>query len=117
MKDCATLEVEAALGEHKKLGSRQALQSQQLHFFPQLQALLSFIGQFLPLFLQLCGVGSAANALVQIAAARIENRIFAYVFMLLISFVKWAKSKPKMHSLVRLEYLEGQTLQPEEIEA
>src|SRR5438067_10150476 len=48
-KDCATLEVEAALGEHKKLGSRQALQSQQLHFFPQLQALLSFIGQFLPL--------------------------------------------------------------------
>ncbi|PYL46695.1 MAG: hypothetical protein DMF40_11390 [Verrucomicrobia bacterium] len=88
MKDCATLEVEAALGEHKKLGSRQALQSQQLHFFPQLQALLSFIGQFLPLFLQLCGVGSAANALVQIAAARIENRIFAYVFMLLISFVK-----------------------------
>jgi hypothetical protein len=53
-----------------------------------LQALLSFIGQFLPLFLQLCGVGSAANALVQIVAARIENRIFAYVFMLLISFAK-----------------------------
>jgi hypothetical protein len=26
---------------------------QQLHFFPQLQALLSFIGQFLPVFLQL----------------------------------------------------------------
>jgi hypothetical protein len=29
------------------------IQPQQLHFFPQLQALLSFIGQFLPLFLQL----------------------------------------------------------------
>jgi hypothetical protein len=63
-------------------------ESQQLQFFPQLQALLSFIGQFLPLFLQLCGVGSAANALVQIAAARIENRIFAYVFILSISFAK-----------------------------
>jgi len=62
--------------------------SQQLQFFPQLQALLSFIGQFLPLFLQLCGVGSAANALVQIAAARIENRIFAYVFILSISLGK-----------------------------
>jgi len=50
-----------------------------------LQALLSFIGQFLPLFLQLCGVGSVANALVQIAAAKIDNRILAYVFMLLMS--------------------------------
>jgi hypothetical protein len=53
-----------------------------------LQALLSFIGQFLPLFLQLWGVGSAANALVQIAATKIDNRILAYVFMLLISFAK-----------------------------
>jgi hypothetical protein len=34
-------------------GSDRALQFQQLQFFPQLQALLSFIGQFLPLFLQL----------------------------------------------------------------
>jgi hypothetical protein len=67
-----------------------------------LQDLLSFIGQFLPLFLQLCGVGSAANALVQIAAARIENRIFAYVFMLLISCAKSTKSKAK----IRLEYLD-----------
>jgi hypothetical protein len=33
------------------------------------------MGQFLPLFLQLCGVGSAAKALLQIAAAKIENRI------------------------------------------
>jgi hypothetical protein len=46
------------------------------------------MGQFLPLFLQLCGVGSAANALVQIAAARIEKRIFTYVFILSISFGK-----------------------------
>ena len=29
-----------ALSEHKKPSSRQALQSQQLQFFPQLQALL-----------------------------------------------------------------------------
>jgi hypothetical protein len=82
-----------------------------------LQALLSFIGQFLPVFLQLCGVGSAANALVQIAAARIENRILVYVFMLLISFVKWTKSKSKFRSPARPECLEGQNLKPQEIEA
>ena len=46
----------------------------QSQLFPQLHSLLSFIGQFLPVFLQ---VGlSAANAVVQITAARIENRIF-----------------------------------------
>jgi len=33
------------------------------------------MGQFLPVFLQLCGVGSAAKALVQTAAAKIEKRI------------------------------------------
>jgi hypothetical protein len=38
-----------------------------------LQALLSFIGQFLPVFAQL-GL-SAAKPTVQIAAAKIENRI------------------------------------------
>ena len=42
---------------------------------PQLHFLLSFIGQFLPVFLQF-GL-SAAKPTVQIAAARIENRIFA----------------------------------------
>ena len=46
----------------------------QSQLFPQLHSLLSFIGQFLPVFLQ---VGlSAANAVVQITAARNENRIF-----------------------------------------
>jgi len=40
-------------------------------------------------------VGSAANALVQIAATKIDNRILAYVFMLLISFAKGKKSKRK----------------------
>jgi len=47
------------------------LQSQA---FPQVHSLLSFIGQFLPVFLQF-GL-SAANVTVQIAAVRIENRIF-----------------------------------------
>jgi hypothetical protein len=46
----------------------------QSHFFPQLHSLFSFIGQFLPLFLQL-GL-SAAKVTVQIAAVRTENRIF-----------------------------------------
>jgi hypothetical protein len=44
-----------------------------LHF------LLSFIGQFLPLFLQLAA--SAAKLAVQTAAARIENKIFMPFFM------------------------------------
>jgi hypothetical protein len=44
----------------------------QSQFFPQLHALLSFMGQFLPVFWQ---VGlSAAKLTAQIAAARIENR-------------------------------------------
>ena len=47
----------------------------QSQLFPQLHSLLSFIGQFLPVFLQL-GL-SAARAAVQITAARIENRILA----------------------------------------
>jgi len=46
----------------------------QLQLFPQLHSLLSFIGQFLPVFLQ-SGL-SAAKATVQIAAIRIENKIF-----------------------------------------
>ena len=46
----------------------------QSQLFPQLHSLLSFMGQFLPLFLQL-GL-SAARAAVQTTAARIENRIF-----------------------------------------
>ncbi len=50
---------------------RSPLNKSQL--FPQLHSLLSFIGQFLPVFLQ---VGlSAAKVAVQITAARIENRI------------------------------------------
>ena len=42
--------------------------------FPQLHSLLSFIGQFLPLFLQPAGF-SAANATVHIIAIRTDNRI------------------------------------------
>ena len=53
------------------LGVLGALQS---HAFPQLHSLLSFIGQFLPLFLQLAGV-SAAKETVHIIATRIEKRI------------------------------------------
>jgi hypothetical protein len=47
----------------------------QSQLFPQLHSLLSFIGQFLPVFLQL-GL-SAAKEIVHMAAIRIENRIFA----------------------------------------
>ena len=46
----------------------------QSHAFPQLHSLLSFIGQFLPLFLQLAGL-SAAKETVHIIATRIEKRI------------------------------------------
>jgi hypothetical protein len=53
-----------------------------LQLFPQLHSLLSFIGQFLPVFLQF-GL-SAANAAVQITAAAIENTIFVQFFMRLI---------------------------------
>jgi len=53
------------------LGVLGALQS---HAFPQLHSLLSFIGQFLPLFLQLAGL-SAAKETVHIIATRIEKKI------------------------------------------
>jgi len=53
------------------LGVLGALQS---HAFPQLHSLLSFIGQFLPLFLQPAGL-SAAKETVHIIATRIEKRI------------------------------------------
>ena len=46
----------------------------QSQLFPQLHSLLSFIGQFLPLFLHVGA--SAAKAATQMAEARIENRIF-----------------------------------------
>jgi len=52
------------------------LQSQSL---PQLHSFLSFIGQFLPVFLQLCF--SAAKEVVQIMAARIDIRIVVEVFI------------------------------------
>ena len=55
------------------LGLLGALQS---HDLPQVHSLLSFIGQFLPLFLQPAG-WSAAKETVYIIATRIENRIFA----------------------------------------
>ena len=55
------------------LGLLGALQSQA---FPQLHSLLSFIGQFLPLFLQPAGL-SAAKETAHIAAIKMENRIFA----------------------------------------
>jgi hypothetical protein len=47
----------------------------QPHALPQVHSLLSFIGQFLPLFLQPAGL-SAANDTVHIAATKTENRIF-----------------------------------------
>jgi hypothetical protein len=47
---------------------------------PQLHSFLSFIGQFLRVFLQLCL--SAANEVVQIIATRIDIRIFIEFFML-----------------------------------
>jgi hypothetical protein len=53
------------------LGLLGALQS---HDFPQVHSLLSFIGQFLPLFLQPAGLSTAKEA-VHIIAIRIENRI------------------------------------------
>jgi hypothetical protein len=53
-------------------GVRYILAQSQL--FPQLHSLLSFMGQFLPVFLQF-GL-SAAKESVQTAATRIENRIF-----------------------------------------
>ncbi len=53
---------------------RRSAHLAQSQLFPQLHSLLSFMGQFLPVFLQF-GL-SAANVTVQIAAARIENRIF-----------------------------------------
>jgi len=46
----------------------------QSHAFPQLHSLLSFMGQFLPLFLQPAGF-SAAKETVHIIATRIEKRI------------------------------------------
>jgi hypothetical protein len=46
----------------------------QSHAFPQLHSLLSFMGQFLPLFLQLAGL-SAAKETVHIIATRIVKRI------------------------------------------
>ena len=55
----------------------EALQSQS---FPQLHSLPLFIGQFLPVVLQLCF--SAAKAEVQIIAASIDIRIFVEVFMI-----------------------------------
>jgi len=52
---------------------RRSAHLPQSQLFPQLHSLLSFVGQFLPVFLQ---VGlSAAKAAVQIAAVRTENRI------------------------------------------
>jgi hypothetical protein len=52
------------------------LQPQSL---PQLHSFLSFIGQFLPLFLQL--TFSVAKEVVQIIAARIDIRIVVGVFI------------------------------------
>jgi hypothetical protein len=52
------------------------LQPQSL---PQLHSFLSFIGQFLPVFLQLCF--SAAKLVVQIIVARIDIRIVVVVFI------------------------------------
>jgi hypothetical protein len=62
-----------AQGARRMRISSETLLPLQSQLFPQLHSLLSFIGQFLPVFLQ---VGlSAAKVVVQITAARIENRI------------------------------------------
>jgi hypothetical protein len=55
------------------------LQPQSL---PQLHSFLSFIGQFLPLFLQL--TFSPAKEVVQIIAAKIDIRIFIELFIRLV---------------------------------
>jgi hypothetical protein len=55
------------------LAKRSIYLALQSHAFPQLHSLLSFIGQFLPLFLQPAGL-SAAKETVHIIATRIENR-------------------------------------------
>jgi hypothetical protein len=55
-------------------GAKRSAHLAQSQLFPQLHSLLSFMGQFLPVFLQL-GL-SAAKDTVQTAATRIENRIF-----------------------------------------
>jgi hypothetical protein len=55
-------------------GAKGSAHFPQSQLFPQLHSLLSFMGQFLPVLLQ-SGL-SAANVTVQIAAARIENRVF-----------------------------------------
>jgi hypothetical protein len=59
------------------------LQPQSL---PQLHSFLSFIGQFLPLFLQL--TFSPAKPVVQIIAAKIDIRIFIELFIGLV----WAEN-------------------------
>jgi hypothetical protein len=58
-----------------------------------LHALPLCIGQFLPVVLQF-GL-SAANVTVQIAAVRIENRIFEYIFIDsdCIRDIGWAPAK------------------------
>ena len=55
-------------------GARRSAHLPHSQLFPQLQALPSFMGQFLPLFLQPAGL-SAANETVQTAAIRMENKI------------------------------------------
>ena len=52
---------------------------QQSQLLPQLHALPLFIGQFLPVFLH--DGWSAANALAQMIAAKIEKIILPYFFM------------------------------------
>ena len=58
----------------------------QSQLFPQLHSLPLFMGQFLPVFLQF-GF-SAANAVVQIIAARIDIRTFIEVFIANILILK-----------------------------
>jgi hypothetical protein len=49
---------------------------------PQLHSFLSFIGQFLPVFLQLAF--SAAKVVVHITAIKIDNKIFTEDFIALV---------------------------------
>jgi hypothetical protein len=62
-----------------KQTARQSVAFQQPQSLPQLHSFLLFIGQFLPVFLQLCF--SAAKELVQIIAARIDIRIVVIFFI------------------------------------
>jgi hypothetical protein len=70
-----------------------------------LHSLLSFMGQFLPLFLQPAGL-SAAKETVHIAASKMENRIFVLFFMHLVSAEIIDRHEQKITDLHTMETVE-----------